>query len=220
VNDIILMSDPRVAGIPSRECGEPLSDLRQNAELRVDPRQADPLGAFAHVRQGVLERLLAAQRLLPAGRRLLLVEGYRPLVQQIKQFDRYADTLRQLHPGRSAEEVHQLASRSLAPPEIGPHVCGAAIDLTLCTTDGVEIPMGTEVNASPEESAGGCYTDAANIEPEARLNRQMLSTALAAAGLVNYPTEWWHWSYGDRYWAVITGAPAAVYGQLDWLPVA
>jgi hypothetical protein len=23
--------------------------------------------------------------------------------------------------------------------------------------------------------------------------------------------EWWHWSYGDRYWAVVTGAPAALY---------
>jgi D-alanyl-D-alanine dipeptidase len=28
---------------------------------------------------------------------------------------------------------------------------------------------------------------------------------------VNYPTEWWHWSYGDRYWALMTGAPAARY---------
>ncbi len=33
-----------------------------------------------------------------------------------------------------------------------------------------------------------------------------------AAGFVNYPTEWWHWSYGDRYWALLTGSPHAVYG--------
>jgi len=24
---------------------------------------------------------------------------------------------------------------------------------------------------------------------------------LAGAGLVNYRTQWWHWSFGDRYWA-------------------
>ncbi len=36
---------------------------------------------------------------------------------------------------------------------------------------------------------------------------------LGAAGLVNYPTEWWHWSYGDRYWAMATGAPGAIYGS-------
>jgi D-alanyl-D-alanine dipeptidase len=38
---------------------------------------------------------------------------------------------------------------------------------------------------------------------------------LDGAGLVNYPTEWWHWSFGDRYWALTTGAAAAVYGPLD-----
>jgi zinc D-Ala-D-Ala dipeptidase len=32
---------------------------------------------------------------------------------------------------------------------------------------------------------------------------------------VNYPTEWWHWSYGDSYWALTTGAPAAIYGPID-----
>ena len=32
---------------------------------------------------------------------------------------------------------------------------------------------------------------------------------------MNYPTEWWHWSYGDRYWALVTGAPAAHYGPVD-----
>jgi zinc D-Ala-D-Ala dipeptidase len=39
-------------------------------------------------------------------------------------------------------------------------------------------------------------------------------SALRGAGLVNYPTEWWHWSYGDRYWAMMTGATAAVYGPV------
>ena len=36
--------------------------------------------------------------------------------------------------------------------------------------------------------------------------------ALARAGLPE--GEWWHWSYGDRYWALMTGATAAVYGPV------
>ena len=39
----------------------------------------------------------------------------------------------------------------------------------------------------------------------------MLGEALTSAGMVNYPTEWWHWSYGDRYWAFGTGAAHAVH---------
>jgi hypothetical protein len=34
------------------------------------------------------------------------------------------------------------------------------------------------------------------------------------AGMLNYPTEWWHWSYGDRYWAHATGADTALYGPI------
>ena len=47
---------------------------------------------------------------------------------------------------------------------------------------------------------------------QARAHRELLARVLGGAGLVNYPTEWWHWSYGDRYWALMTGAPAALYG--------
>ena len=66
--------------------------------------------------------------------------------------------------------------------------------------------------ASPEESDGACYTAATTISAEAAAHRAVLGAAMTAAGFINYPTEWWHWSYGDRYWALRTGAPAALYG--------
>jgi hypothetical protein len=75
--------------------------------------------------------------------------------------------------------------------------------------------MGTRVNANPEESDGACFTGAHSISAQARANRDLLGRALASAGFVNYPTEWWHWSYGDRYWALATGASAACYGPVD-----
>ena len=40
-----------------------------------------------------------------------------------------------------------------------------------------------------------------------------MADVLGGAGLVNYPTEWWHWSFGDRYWALQTGL-TAVYGPV------
>ena len=209
---IILMSDPEVAGVPVQECGEPLVDLRELPFVVVDSRQADPEGAYAHLREGVAWRLARAARLLPDGLRLLVTEGYRPLALQIHYFERYAAELRLANPDWSEEHLHVQTSRSLSPPEIGPHVAGAAVDLTLCTAAGEELDMGTRLDASPEESDDACYTDAPNISETARRNRRTLSAALTTAGLVNYPTEWWHWSYGDRYWALMTGAPNALYG--------
>ncbi len=71
----------------------------------------------------------------------------------------------------------------------------------------------------PRRTAGTrAAFDAAIISTDARANRGLLATALTAAGLVNYPTEWWHWSYGDRYWAHVTGASQACYGPVPTDP--
>jgi len=213
VREIVLLSDERITALPAQECGEPLVDLRDFPEFWLDKRLADSGGAFAHLRVGVVDRLAEAQSLLPGGVRLLVVEGYRPPGLQETYFAEYSAELRLANPQWPAEQVHRKASRYVSPPEVAPHVAGAAVDLTLCTDDGEELPMGTEVNATPEASAGACYSGAANIATDARENRRILTGVLAAVGMVNYPTEWWHWSYGDRYWAYTTGAPAARYNH-------
>ncbi|MFH0178691.1 M15 family metallopeptidase [Streptomyces cacaoi] len=211
-DDIITLSDPRVAAVVADECGEPLVDLRGSGSLWLDHRQADDDGSFAHLRSGALRRLVRAQRLLPAGVRFLVVEGYRPPGLQRRYFEEYAATMWREHPDAPPERIRELASAYISPPEVAPHVSGGAVDLTLCNQDGRELPLGTEVNATPQESRGACRTGAGNIGAEARANRALMAWALTAAGFVNYPTEWWHWSYGDRYWALLRGAPAARYG--------
>lgn len=215
MREIILMSDARVAAVPVEECGEPLVDV--SGVLLVDERKNkdSDSGAELLLRRGVLDRLLKAEALLPDGLRLLFVEGYRPPVLQRRYFEGYGDVLRAANPDWSADRIRTAASRYVSPPEIAPHTAGAAVDLTLADADGRELDLGTPMNANPEQSDGACYTDAGNITAEARANRAVLGTALGAAGLVNYPTEWWHWSYGDRYWALATGAPAALYGPKE-----
>ncbi|MEU7696919.1 M15 family metallopeptidase [Streptomyces sp. NPDC039028] len=218
MSEIVLMSDPAVAAIPVVECGEPLVDVRRAGSLLVDPRKQDPANTFALLREGVLERLLTAQAALPQGLRLLFVEGYRPPSLQREYFQEYAGQLRADHADWSDERIHTAASRYVSPPEIAPHSAGAAVDLTLADADGRELDLGTRMNADPEESNGACYTDAADISEEARTNRHTLSSALTTAGLVNYPTEWWHWSYGDRYWALLAGQDTARYGPTESSP--
>lgn len=212
---IVLMADPRVAAVPVRECGEALTDVRLGGRLRVDGRRRDAAGDYAFLRAGVYERLLAAQRSLPGRLRLLFVEGYRPPRLQRAYFEEYAEELGRAHPDWPAPRLREAASRFVSPPEIAPHSAGAAVDLTLVTEDGAELDLGTRVNANPEESAGACCTEAPGLPSAARAARRVLAEALSGAGLVNYPTEWWHWSYGDRYWALSTGAPHALYGPLD-----
>jgi zinc D-Ala-D-Ala dipeptidase len=208
------MSGPSVAAIPVRERGEELVDVRAHG-IGVDARRQDEAGAFAHVRQGLLTRLLRAQSLLPAGVRLLFIEGYRPPVLQRRYFQEYSDDLTRAHPDWPASRIREAASRYVSPPEIAPHSAGAAVDVTLVDHAGRELDMGTRVNASPEESQGACYTHAPNISAQARTNRATLGAALSEAGLTNYPSEFWHWSYGDRYWALQTNRLTALYGPVE-----
>lgn len=71
----------------------------------------------------------------------------------------------------------------------------------------MELDLGSAVHADP--------TGAVPIGGPARAHRHILGTALSGAGLINPPTAWWHWSYGDPYWALVTGARTAIYGPVE-----
>ncbi|MER6784272.1 M15 family metallopeptidase [Streptomyces sp. NPDC000658] len=208
------MSDRRVAAIPVQKRGEVLLDAHVHG-LMVDDRKEDAAGAWALVRQGVLTRLQQAQALFPGGVQLLFIEGYRPPSLRRRYFEEYSDELARAHPDRQAAAIREAASRFVSPPEIAPHPAGAAVDVTLVDHRGRELDMGTRVNASPEASSGACYTDAPNLSARARTNRAALGGALSTAGLINYGTEWWHWSFGDRCRALQTRQPAALYGPVE-----
>jgi len=212
---MILLSDPRIAAIAAAENGEPLIDLRTVPALLLDDRQADPAGAYRQLRAAVVVRLLDAQESLPAGLRLLIFEGYRRLDSQRRIFEGYRAELAALHPDWTEQRLHIETSKFVSPVEVAPHSTGGALDLTLCTRDGVELDLGTPLDATPEASDNACFTAATNIAPEARRHRRIMADALRGAGLVNYPTEWWHWSYGDRYWAMATGARQTRYAPID-----
>ena len=204
----ILLSDPRVAAVPVADAGEPMVAL----DASFGP-------AGASVRAGLAVRLATARDLLPAGTWLRVVEGHRTPADQRAIIAGYTAELRAAHPAAEAAEIARLASRFVAPVAVAPHVAGAAVDLTLADAYG-DLDLGTAIDATPERSGGRCFTAAAGISPDARAHRALLARVLGAAGLVNYPTEWWHWSYGDRYWALVTGAPAALYGPVDTAVVA
>ena len=200
----ILLADLRVAAVPVLDAGEPLVRL----DHRLSPtRQA--------VRADLGARLRAADAALPPGIALRVVEGHRTTVDQTAIVASYAAELRGLHPGIADADLRVLTSRFVAPVEVAPHVAGAAVDLTLVDACGDELDLGTAIDATPEQSDGRCWFAADGIGADARAHRDLLARVLGDAGLVNYPTEWWHWSYGDRYWALVTGAPHALYGPVE-----
>lgn len=195
----ILLADPRVHSVPVLDNGDPLAPV--------------PFAPEVLVRSAVADRLVQARAALPSGVDLRLADGHRSETDQRAIIAAYTAELRLAYPIADDTELAELSSRFVSPVAVAPHVAGAAVDLTLTDADGRDLWMGTAIDATPEQSAGACWFDAP-VDPEARYHRELLATALRGAGLVNYPTEWWHWSYGDRYWALLTGAGTALYGPV------
>ena len=224
--DPVLLSDARIARIPVVERDEDLVRVMPSACLSIADailvppahgiRQSIQPTAPIHdlLRRDVARRLAMAAAALPEQARLHLVEGYRPPELQATLYEAHRLRLLRDLPGIDIAESHRLASRFVAPPAVAAHPSGAAIDVTLVDARGRPLDMGTAIDATPEESDGACYLDARGISARARANRRLLAASLRTAGFVNYPTEWWHWSHGDRYWAFVTGAGAAVYGEI------
>ncbi|MDX1837819.1 D-alanyl-D-alanine dipeptidase [Legionella taurinensis] len=218
-----LIAAPEVLAIPIVENHDPLIDIKHSDELFIGPSPEIPNNTdYTKMRNDVYQRLLAAQQLLPANLRFCLYEGFRSLALQKKLFDaRYAE-LQQLHPHWAREQLFNETTKLISPvlnldgsPNIPPHTTGAAIDVYLVDKEGQPVDMGihpkdwmsdTHVELSP--------TNSALVSPEAAHYRRVMSHALLLAGFVNYPTEYWHWSYGDRYWAFISGKPQACYGSV------
>jgi len=201
-----LLADPSIARIPATDCGEPLARLTDHG-IRYLPGTS---AAGGLVRVGVAERLVRAQGALPSGVRFGVAEGYRTVAAQEAIIAEYTEFLRTVNPDATEAELERLSSRYVAPIRVAPHVAGAAIDVTLIDAEGEQLWMGTEIDATPEDSDGACFTGAP-VDDEARRNRDLMTNALTSEGFVNYPTEWWHFSYGDRYWAHVTGAAQAHY---------
>ena len=67
-----------------------------------------------------------------------------------------------------------------------------------------------------------CFAfDAPGLSDTARKHRDIMATAFDSAGITNYPSEFWHHSYGDQGWAYRGGHPNALYGGImpaDWSP--
>lgn len=209
--------------IPIRECGEPLVDLRREGGLLYGPPPERPETEpdYCWLRRGVYERLLRVQAALPAGLRLRLYEGLRSLPIQAWLFDEEKRRIARAHPQLGPREVHEQATVLVSPPvhwdgtpNIPPHSTGGAVDIEIVDAQGRVIDFGMETQDWTVVEPEFCETRRNDLSPSAQANRLLLCDAMEAQGFVNYPREWWHYSFGDRYWAWLRGQPHAMYGPV------
>lgn len=212
----ILMSDPLVSGINVSNSQEPFVDLIDfDLDIVVDPSLSKRSPYFSFVRHSVAKKLVLAKKMLPKDIRFLIKEGFRSIHVQQRFFEHSLQRVRENSLNQELNYLVAEASKYVAPPDVAPHPTGGAIDLTLIDSNDVELDLGTPFDAIPQDCDNATFTDATNISDKAIENRQILVQSLQSVGFVNYFTEWWHWSYGDKYWAVVTRSNQAIYNPVS-----
>ncbi|MBX9743420.1 MAG: hypothetical protein K2W99_07795 [Chthoniobacterales bacterium] len=65
-------------------------------------------------------------------------------------------------------------------------------------------------NIGQNDESANYFPDCKRISEEAKKYRIIMSRVLTQAGFANLTTEYWHWSYGNRYWVCYFGKSAAI----------
>lgn len=221
-SDILLIADPKILAVPIIENHEPLIDLREQTEIAFGPSPEIPNNVdYFYMRRTVYEKLMQAQSLLPKGLHFCLYEAYRSLELQKMLFDNRYAIIKNEHPHWNAHQLFIETIKMVSPiinedgsKNIPPHSTGGAVDVYLIDDDGQYIEMGIHPKDWMQDIDGVISeTASTRISIEAKRNRKIMSDVLLEVGFVNYPTEFWHWSYGDRYWAYHVNQAHAIYGS-------
>ena len=154
-----------------------------------------------YVRETVRDLLMYVASTLPAGYQLVVWETYTP---------------RTLH--------ESLRKKTLSEEEMAEisHMTGGAVDVSLADMDGNLLEMGTELNhGSPENKTTAFFkrlemngVTLTEEQKAIRANRRVLIQAMREAGFTNNPAAWFHWDYGNRWWAEQKGQDA-FYSWVD-----
>ncbi|WP_051255005.1 M15 family metallopeptidase [Pontibacillus marinus] len=176
------------------------------------------------VRQGVGEKLVKAANLLPDEYSLVVWDGWRPYEVQKAIFDDYYSKLEHEHTGLTKDQLYEKTMKFVSPPSVdqgepAPHITGGSVDLGILNESGALLDFGTEFDDFTEKSRTRYYEEQLEQghklspqEQNALENRRLLYHVMGNSGFSNYFEEWWHFDYGNQWWAVSYQEPLAIYG--------
>lgn len=206
-----------------KECGEPLVDIEDEAERlgisMIFSPVAPEYSTKMYLRSGVIQRLLkAAHRLQKRSDSQYVLEIYdtfRPLELQRKLFEKIQKEIIEKE-GLYGKALWERTTQFIADPKLcPPHSTGGAVDLTIVDIKTKkELDMGTTVDTIDSKA----HTWNAGITAEQKKNRKLLYDVMTNVGFVNLASEWWHFSYGDQYWAIFNEREYALYDSVEKAP--
>ena len=206
---MLSISDQRILDVKVSDNGEELVNILDipkiylPSQIVLDEEKKKEMNdtKTPYLRETVKLKLIKAVENLPNGYGILLREAYRDYIVQMEWFLKTYLKLHQKYPELKQKDVYDESVKYATDPDVySPHVTGGAIDLALVDRDRNVLDVGQWIE---EKEAKHFNYDGLNNQQ--REYRDILKGTLEEQGFVNYPYEWWHYSYGDKYWGYLKG---------------
>lgn len=167
-----------------------------------------------YVRESVKKLLLEIDSSLKEKWYILALKiWYRPLEVQRNLFKKIHNFFEKKYKNLSKEEIYDLTTEMVSNPDrdVSPHTTWGAVDVVLYDSKGNLVDMWCPVNYIWEKA--NITTN--EISDEQRKNREILQDEFLKAWFSCLASEWWHFSYGDPYFAAFYWKKEALYSWID-----
>lgn len=206
-----IMSRRYVGKVHVHECFDPLVDFLPHRHIIFNK---ETLEEPILVRKQVLFKIYNIADKLPNGTNIKIYKVFRSRIKMNEAFESVIAAITAENPGIGRHEAIKLAKYKTDDPKgsLGGHETGGAVDVALCDDNGIDFNYGTKFH----EYNDSTFTYSSHITKEQRRNRKKLVKLMKKQGFVNFPGEWWHFSYGDRMWAAYKGKrDGGIYGSAE-----
>jgi D-alanyl-D-alanine dipeptidase len=170
---------------------------------------------IAWLEEEVLERLHVANTSIikwtDGTARILVWDALRSMQTQQHIYEVERHKFVTVHPDLSAADVDRMVGTYVRPPRMDlppPHTCGAAVDVTLlCGTRDDLLGQFDDFSGHGRVDYYESHPPLTEAEGDQARRRSLVQRAMKEAGFVGIPEEWWHFEFGTRTWAALTGKP-------------
>lgn len=188
--------------------------LGQRVHIRLVPIgiEANEMDRL-HLRQALVEKIQSAAESLPPGYTLIVRDAFRTKKMVLDLYQLYINRLKNENPQLTERECDLRIRNLLAMPDdpVPPgHMTGGAVDIVLGDDTGERVNVEVSSDLIPRKDQATTFCP--GLPQEIMERRLLLFNSLTQQGFHNYFKEYWHFSYGDAYWAVRRRYKNAIYG--------
>lgn len=179
------------------------------------------------VRESVSDMLISALEYLPENWRFIVYDGYRPYEVQLSLYNNHFNILKNKHKELPEHEIKSMTEIYVSYPSTkyscpSPHLTGGSVDLSIIDESNNTVSMGSDFDQFSGRSCTNFFEkkllkdgDLSEAEYVFLYNRRILFHALTSVGFSNYSEEWWHFDYGNQFWAVVE-KKTAIYNLYEY----